>query len=52
MSRYGELSKAELVALLEQRDRRDATRFGLVRDAKGRGAVTPWSISLSRSGLA
>ncbi len=34
MSRYGELSKAELVALLEQRDRRDATRFGLVWDAR------------------
>jgi len=34
MSRYGELSKAELVAQLEQRDRRDATRFGLVWEAR------------------
>ena len=34
MSRYGELSRNELVALLEQRDRRDATRFGLVWEAR------------------
>jgi len=34
MSRYGDLSKAELVAQLEQRDRRDATRFGLVWEAR------------------
>lgn len=30
MSKYDQLSQAELIALLEQRDRRDATRFGLV----------------------
>ena len=34
MSRYDEMSKAELVALMEQRDRRDATRFGLVWEAR------------------
>jgi len=34
MSRYGDYSKADLVAQLEQRDRRDATRFGLVWEAR------------------
>jgi adenine-specific DNA-methyltransferase len=31
--RYDDLSKEELVRLLEARDRRDATRFGLVWEA-------------------
>jgi len=33
MSKYAHLSHAELVRLLEARDRRDATRFGLVWEA-------------------
>lgn len=32
-SRYGHLSHDELTRLLEARDRRDATRFGLVWEA-------------------
>lgn len=34
MPKYDHLNQAELVALLEQRDRRDATRFGLVWEAR------------------
>ena len=34
MSKYDHLSPAELIALLEQRDRREATRFGLVWEAR------------------
>ena len=32
-NKYDDLSKPELIRLLEARDRRDATRFGLVREA-------------------
>jgi adenine-specific DNA-methyltransferase len=32
-SRYNDLNREELVRLLEARDRRDATRFGLVWEA-------------------
>ena len=32
-SRYGHLSREELLELLKARDRRDATRFGLVWEA-------------------
>ena len=34
MSRYEDYSKADLIAQLEQRDRRDATRFGLIWEAR------------------
>lgn len=34
-SKYDDLSKAELIALLKARDSRDATRFGLVWEQKG-----------------
>jgi hypothetical protein len=33
MKKYDDLSKQELIRLLEARDRRDATRFGLVWEA-------------------
>jgi hypothetical protein len=32
-NKYDDLSKPELIRLLEARDRRDATRFGLVWEA-------------------
>lgn len=34
MARYDDMSRPELVALLKQRDRRDATRFGLVWETR------------------
>ena len=33
MARYEHLSREEMIRLLEARDRRDATRFGLVWEA-------------------
>lgn len=39
MPRYDDLNREELIRLLEQRDRREAIRFGLVWEAKERDSA-------------
>lgn len=40
-SKYDDLSREELAKLLQARDKRDATRFGLVREAN---EINPWNL--------